>query len=129
MDSVNSCHQIYTKLKNNMKQIRETLDSWNTPLLKVGDATVEIADFNRMQKTESANTYKATKEGSSRILQLLKDSNSVTKVSSNKDWLTYTEYVGHIVVEGLVANVCLSLGHLLEQISPVLANEDDALPM
>ena len=34
-----------------------------------------------------------------------------------------------IVVEGLVANVCLSLGHLLEQISPVLANEDDALPM
>eukprot|EP00937_MAST-01D_sp_MAST-1D-sp2_P001625 g1625.t1 len=130
MEAVKSCHQIFTKLKTNLKQIKATLDEWRTPLLKRDEVPQELVEFNRVQKTVCAAMYKNIKEGGSKINQLLKDSNSVVKVSSTKDWTTYVEYVGHIVVEGLVTTVCLSLGHLLDQINEhILDDGETATPM
>ena len=73
MDAVNTCHTIFTKIKSNLKEIQETLDSWDQPLLQREERPQDLVEFNRTQKAAGTAQNKLIKEGTSHIHQLLKD--------------------------------------------------------
>ena len=67
-------------------------------------------EFNNSHKTLLKQRYPGIKEGGHAVLELLKETCKVLKVSQGQpDWKAYVDFVNNAVVEGIVAVVRMSL--------------------
>ena len=117
-------------MKENMRQMTDTLESYKTPLISRKAKPTTKDDFDREFKASIKERYSEIKEGGKSIHAMMKATNKVLRVSNaSSNWRAYVDFINNFVVEGLCGVVSCSLDYLYEQIDPGCISRDDKLPI
>lgn len=117
-------------MKENLRQINESLTLYNRPLLQRKPKPATKDEFDREHRNLIKERYSEIKEGGKAIHQMAKDTNKVLRVSNaSNDWRSYIDFVNNVVVDGLSKIVYTSLDYLFEQLDTATSSRDDRLPM
>lgn len=123
---------VLTSIKQNVAKTRTILASWQRDLIfeRKEGRVYSSEELQAGMRELVATRHAVTAEGGREIARLLADSAAVLGIDAALPaWRSYADYVGGIVVEGLVTATVVSASALLSQIDADAIARSDAAPM
>jgi dynein heavy chain len=102
MTCVKTADTILNTLKVNLQKSEDIMEQWtHAPLFQREAKPMLCKEYGLSHRTVLKQRYPMFKEGGHKVLELLKETNKVLKVSQGQpDWKAYVDFVNNAVVEG-----------------------------
>ena len=102
MTCVKTADTILHTLKVNLQKSEDIMEQWtHAPLFQREAKPMLCKEYGLSHRTVLKQRYPMFKEGGHQVLELLKETNKILKVSQGQpDWKAYVDFVNNAVVEG-----------------------------
>lgn len=127
---VNETFHVVEKMKKGLEKIRSSLSSINKPYIERKAKPMNPEEFQSNHSSIMSQVHLTITNDGQTISMQINDINDAVQINKSQSiWVDYLEFINDIIIEGLSASICTSMGRVNELFDMKTKKDKDYIPM